>query len=70
MAAATVTTREGDVVDQLALAAYGRLPGATEAVLAANPQLDAYGPVLPAGLVLLLPAIDRPRRVAVVRLWD
>lgn len=70
MTSAVVTTRDGDVVDQLALAAYGFAAGATEAVLAANPQLDAYGPVLPAGLVVVLPAIDRPRLAPVVKLWD
>jgi phage tail protein X len=68
--ARTIITREGDVVDQIALAAYGVTAEATETVLAANAILSGYGPVLPEGLVLTLPVIDPVTTATVVKLWD
>ena len=65
-----VTTRDGDMIDQLALAAYGRTEGATEAVLAANPQLAGRPPRLPAGVVVLLPELSKAAVKGTVRLWD
>lgn len=66
-----IVTREGDVVDQLALAVYGRTAGATEAILHANPGLAAIGPVLPQGVTVILPELAAAERVTtVVRLWD
>lgn len=70
--ARTALSREGDVVDRIALAAYGRTAGATEAVLDANPHLSTIGPVLPAGVTVALPdlllaTVSAP---ALVKLWD
>lgn len=71
----TYTTRDGDTVDYVAWRFYGgTVPGATEQVLEANPGLAAYGPTLPAGLQLVLPAADQVQAQAAdtkeVRLWD
>ena len=66
----TVVTKAGDVVDQLALAAYGYTTGATEAVLDANPGLPAAGPVLAAGLSVVLPDLADPQQALQVQLWD
>jgi phage tail protein X len=66
----TVITKGGDVVDLLALAAYGYTAGATEAILAANPGLAAAGPVLDAGLTVVLPDIADPQQALQVQLWD
>jgi phage tail protein X len=67
----TVLTRDGDVVDALAAAAYGPdIPGSVEAVLAANPVLRHHGPALPAGLTITLPDLPAPVRGGVVKLWD
>ena len=63
-------TQDGDVVDQLALAAYGRTDGTTEAVLDANPGLAALGPVLPRGVAVLLPDLVLPQTAAQLQLWD
>lgn len=52
-----VTTRDGDMIDQLALKAYGRTEDATEAVLAANPHLAGLPSRLPAGVVVVLPEL-------------
>lgn len=65
-----VLTRDGDVADAIALTAYGRTAGATEALLAANPVLRAVGPVLPAGLELTLPDLPAQATAPVVKLWD
>ena len=68
-------TRDGDTVDYVAWRFYGgSTPGATEQVLEANPGLAAYGPAMPAGLRLALPAADQVKAQATetkgVRLWD
>ena len=39
----TMTTRQGDVVDQIAKQVYGRTTGATEALLNAIPTTDTVG---------------------------
>ncbi|MBC6416877.1 MAG: tail protein X [Rhodospirillales bacterium] len=61
-------TRDGDMVDALAKAHYGR-EDMTAAVYRANPGLAAKGAVLPAGILIRLPdpgpePVRRP-----VRLW-
>ena len=68
----TVMTRDGDTVDRLAIAAYGRTDGTTEALLAANPGLSALGAVLPAGITVTLPVVAATTRSTqtAVRLWD
>lgn len=68
--ARTVVTKAGDIVDQLTLAAYGRTAATTEAVLDANPQLAGLGPVLPRGVLVLLPDLVLPQTAAEVKLWD
>lgn len=65
----SVTTRDGDMIDQIALDAYGRTDGATEAVLAANPHLAGLPARLPAGVVIALPVIATSPVKPTVRLW-
>ena len=62
-------TTDGDMVDEVCWRHYGRRRGAAEAVLAANPGLAARGPVLPAGVEILLPDLPPPSP-AIARLWD
>ena len=66
----TVQTADGDVVDALAQAAYGRTAGAAEAILDANPGLVGLGPVLGAGLTLVLPNLPAPAPAPRIKLWD
>ena len=66
----TMTTRQGDVVDRIALEVYGRTTGATEAVLAANPQLASLPARLPAGIVVVLPDLPSAEVRKTVRLWE
>ena len=68
--AETYTTRQGDMVDVIALERFGATAGATEAIYAANPGLAALGPVLPAGVVVTLPAPFAPDRTQATRLWS
>lgn len=70
MATARYTSRDGDMVDAICKKHYGNEFTTTAVVYEANRGLADYGPVLPAGVVILLPEINEPRRVATLRLWD
>lgn len=66
------TAQEGETVDALCWRVLGRTRAVCEQVLAANPGLADYGPLLPAGLQVTLPdaaALARPTR-EIVQLWD
>jgi len=64
-------TRDGDMLDALCQQHYGRAAGAVEAVLTANPGLANIGAILPAGIVIELPALPAPARTRhTVKLWD
>lgn len=65
-----VMAREGEMVDQIAEAAYGRTAGATEAVLAANPHLAALPARLPVGTLIDLPDLPAETTAGTVKLWD
>lgn len=63
-------SESGDSVDRIVWAHYGRTSSRlVERVLEANPGLADRGPVLPAGVRILLPVFDDPARVETVRLW-
>jgi phage tail protein X len=71
MATTTYTTKDGDVVDAIAYQYYGTLDGrVVEQVLAANKGLADYGPILGAGIVIVLPAITKDSTNQAVKLWD
>jgi phage tail protein X len=64
-------TIDGDMVDAIAFARYGRHGSNTEAIYEANPGLAARGAVLPAGVAVRLPAIPQQETPAPIRrLWD
>lgn len=69
---ALYTTVDGDMVDHICWRYYGRESAPTETVYDANPGLAAYGPVLPAGVAIVLPPIAAPSRASIprVRLFD
>lgn len=70
MAATKYTTRQGQTVDMVCMAHYGRTASVTELVLDANPGVGAIGPILPTGTVLMLPAIEtKPRARELIDLW-
>lgn len=64
-------TQPGDVLDALCYAHYG-VEGLAEVVLEANPGMAVYGPHLPAGLVVRLPALQTASLLTAqaVNLWD
>jgi len=63
-------TRPGDMLDAICHRYYDGRPGATEAVLEANPRLCRAGPVLPEGWLIELPDLPQPEKPGVVSLWD
>ncbi|MEJ6008685.1 tail protein X [Novosphingobium aquae] len=67
----TATTRDGDTVDQVLWRNLGRTAALTEATLELNPGLAARGAVLPAGVVITLPAVTTAAPVReTVKLWS
>jgi phage tail protein X len=66
----TYTTKTGDMLDKVCWDYYGARAGAYEKVLAANPTLARRGPVLPAGLVLVMPDIPAQEQAGTISLWD
>ena len=69
--ATTFRSRDGDILDEIALARYGQTTGgAVELILDANPEIRGFGPVLPAGVIIRLPDWTPPAPAQPVRLWD
>lgn len=70
----TYTTSAGDTADFIAWKQYGSVtPDILNAVLAANPGLADYGPLLPAGVAVVLPVINTQTQAAAVQevtLWN
>ncbi len=64
-----IMTHDGDVLDELVWRHYGRSE-VIPAVLAANPHLAQWPPVLSAGLVIELPDLPLPVEAPVIRLWS
>lgn len=63
-------SKDGDTVDVIAWRFYGRQNDLiVERVLEANPGLADYGPTLPEGVRVALPAIDDEQSTESVRLW-
>ena len=63
-------SKDGDTADSIAWAVYGRQDGGlVETILEANAGLADRGPVLPAGLRLVIPDAPEPAATATVRLW-
>lgn len=66
----TYTTKDGDTVDLIAWRHYGTTSGrVVEQILEENLNLAAQGPLLPAGLSVVLPVISAQAEVQPVRLW-
>ena len=64
-------TRDGDPLDAVCGAFYGREAGIVEAVLEANPGLAELGPSLPADTLVTLPDLPCPlETIETVKLWD
>lgn len=63
-------SKDGDTADSIAYAVYGRQDGGlVEALIEANPGLADLGPVLAAGLRLVIPDAPKPAVAQGVRLW-
>lgn len=69
MAQTTIRTIGGQLLDDICHRHYNGQAGATEAVLTANPGLSKHGPVLPAGVDIVLPVLPA-KVVNRISLWD
>ena len=64
-------TIDGDVIDAIAYAFYGKHGKNTEALLEANPHVLDIGPILPAGMRIKLPVISQEEPPKPFKtLWD
>jgi phage tail protein X len=64
-------TIDGDMVDQIAHQYYGKHERHTEGIYFANPGLAEMAAVLPAGVVVKLPALPKQETPKPFRkLWD
>lgn len=79
MADVTYITVDRDMVDLICHRHYGYTSGVTEDVLAANPGLAGLGPVLDAGVEIVLPELTTPSSgfgsipddpTTTIKLWD
>ena len=66
----TYTTKDGDVLDDICYIYYGHLTGTVEKVMQANYRLSQYGPILPAGIKIILPEIKIKSSKDIVRMWE
>lgn len=68
----TLRANQGDTVDLLIWRERSLGPESVPAVLEANPGLADFGPVLPIGTIVLVPAIAATASTAVllIQLWD
>lgn len=64
-----ILTRDGDILDDIVWRHYGR-HDVVPVVLEANQELSLQGPVLPAGMILVLPDVPVPADAPVIRLWS
>jgi phage tail protein X len=64
-----IVTRDGDMLDALCATQYDGDTTMLPHVFAGNPWLSTQPPVLPAGIVIAMPARQRPV-IATQRLWD
>ena len=68
---ATITTRDGDMIDAIVWRATGRIAGALEATLDANPHIAKRDVVLPAGIGITIPdAATAQPAPAYFKLWE
>lgn len=67
----TYRTSEGDTADYIAWKYFGTQSGrVVEQLLEANKGLADIGPLLPAGLLVVLPDIQPEAAEQAVKLWD
>ncbi|WP_078663278.1 MULTISPECIES: tail protein X [unclassified Bartonella] len=64
-------TKDGDMVDAICWRHYpkGQQALAVERVYATNHRLADLGPILKAGITIILPSLPHPQATPVIRLW-
>ncbi|AEE26291.1 tail protein X [Francisella hispaniensis] len=61
-------TKDNDMLDSICYKYY-KTTDFTAQVLEHNRYLAAYGPILPAGLIIKLPDIKKPAQKRKIQLW-
>lgn len=65
------TTKQGEMLDEIAAQEYPGQPEALIALLMANPWVSRHPPMMPAGLVIDLPELEQKREPqTMLRLFD
>lgn len=65
------TTRQFDELDAICHRWYGATAGTVEAVMSINPNLAEMLPILPAGVVIMMPQLPGPTQtVSLLRFWE
>jgi phage tail protein X len=67
----TIRSRDGDTISNILWIALKRNDDqAEEALFELNPGLEAYGPVLPAGVMIEIPTLPNKAAETVTNIWD
>ncbi|RBO82653.1 tail protein X [Marinomonas aquiplantarum] len=67
----TIRSRDGDTISNILWIALKRNDDeAEEALFELNPGIEAYGPVLPAGVVIQIPTLSEKAAETVTNIWD
>lgn len=68
----TYKTRDGDMLDDICWRHYGadNCKAGLEAAMMSNPGLAELGPVLPAGVSIILPEVVQSIAPSAWQLWD
>ncbi len=68
----TVISKQGDTISSLAYRYYGSSQDRVESILEANPHLSQQSAILPAGVIITMPRIDKPNTAILPshNLWD
>ena len=67
----TYTTKQDDAIDDIVYRVYGsQLNGEVEAVLLSNPGLADYDFLLPAGVIIQLPALTISENKKLIQLFE
>ena len=70
----TITSKQGDTLSKIAYEYYGTSIGQVERILEANPKLCQQPPILPAGILIVLPDSELSSTQitlpATINLWD
>lgn len=63
-------TKDGETLDMICWRHYGQCSGFVEKVLMINRHLENFSAVLPAGIKIKLPTIEKPKSNQKIKMWQ